>query len=195
MTLLQVDTLSIDSVGYKPGVSFPVKADVAFHELRRIAQTVDPENETLKPIDVIEASRNDEAVLHEIFEWDDPTAANYYRDSQARHLIRSVVVVFRDEQTNTMTEPIRYFVHVNPKKIETEDDENYQTMESAGVETEPDDIAQKHIFIPIKTVMADEDLRNRFIEQALRELKSWRKRYGDISDFAKVFKEIDRLLK
>lgn len=66
-----------------------VPAQDAGEELARIHA----EHGTLRPADVVEESRPDDAVLHPVFEWDDSKAADEHRKWQARMLIRSVVTV------------------------------------------------------------------------------------------------------
>lgn len=64
-----------------PGV-IPVDAQTAGEELQRIYQ----EKGGLNPSDIVEESRHDSAPLHPCFEWDDETAAEKYRQTQAMQL-------------------------------------------------------------------------------------------------------------
>lgn len=50
----------------------------------------------LTPRRLVEESRPEGSVLHNEFEWDDGKAAENYRESQARHLIRCLVVAKED---------------------------------------------------------------------------------------------------
>ena len=61
---------------------------------------------SLKPADIVDESRPEDAVLHPVFEWDDQEAAEEYRKWQARYLVRSVVTVKEDGKTDSA------FVHV-----------------------------------------------------------------------------------
>lgn len=65
------------------------------------------ERGALRPADVVEDARPDDAPLHPCFEWRDQVAADQYRLYQARHLIRTVVV-----QTDHGAGPVTAFVHV-----------------------------------------------------------------------------------
>lgn len=45
---------------------------------------------------LVEASKAEDAPLHDMFEWDDTVAAQKYREVQAREIIRSITVVTED---------------------------------------------------------------------------------------------------
>lgn len=66
-----------------------IKAEDAYHELARIRK----EQGELTPQAVVDESEPEAAPLHPYFEWDNDTAANEYRLSQSRKLIRAVIVV------------------------------------------------------------------------------------------------------
>ena len=68
-----------------PGV-IPVDAQIAGSELDRICK----KNGGLRPADVVDESRPEEAPLHGCFEWDDRLAAEQYRQTQAQFIIRSI---------------------------------------------------------------------------------------------------------
>ena len=54
---------------------------------------------------LVDESRPEDAPLHNEFEWDDATAAEAYRETQARYIIRSLVVACEEEKN----EPVRAF--------------------------------------------------------------------------------------
>jgi hypothetical protein len=74
--------------------------------LKKIA---DANNGLLKPSSVVKAAADKGSRLHQYFEWDDAKAANSYRVSQARAIIRSVIITRDDENTP----PIRAFVSIS----------------------------------------------------------------------------------
>lgn len=57
---------------------------------------------------LLEANREDDAPLHDVFNWNDSEAAELYREDQARYIIRSIVV-----KKENVAEPIRQFIHVD----------------------------------------------------------------------------------
>lgn len=88
---------------YKVKSGFRLKAS--------LAQSVGEECERLEsegrltPRNLVEASRPEDAPLHDCFEWDDTVAAEKWRDAQASYIIRSVEVT-----VDGANEPTRAFV-------------------------------------------------------------------------------------
>jgi len=79
-----------------------VNADVAGLELERIRAQ---HGGQLSPPDVVHESRPAHAPLHPVFEWDDSTAAEQWRLTQARNIIRSVRVVTDGDDVESHTTP------------------------------------------------------------------------------------------
>lgn len=71
-----------------PGL-YSVPAQEAGQELDRIYR----EHGKLDAPDIVEESRPDGAVLHPCFEWNDPKAAELYRQYQARQIVCCIVTV------------------------------------------------------------------------------------------------------
>jgi hypothetical protein len=83
--------------GWAKGRSFGVSADVAGAELDRIREI----NGELQSRDVVDAARPDDAPLHPAFEWDDWKAAENYRRHQAGTMIRALIVLPENSETET----------------------------------------------------------------------------------------------
>lgn len=64
----------------------------------------------LKPENVVEEAKASSSPLHGCFEWNDEKAANEHRKWQARDLIRSVSVVYEDEEGSRFDVPGFYSV-------------------------------------------------------------------------------------
>ena len=91
--------------GFQPrGVS----PDVAAAELARIHA----EHGSITPATVVDESRKASAPLHPVFEWCDRTAAESFRESQARNLVRAVRVTVEDRE-----EPVYAHVRVLPQYL------------------------------------------------------------------------------
>ncbi|MBO5831573.1 MAG: hypothetical protein J6R01_08210 [Alistipes sp.] len=60
---------------------------------------------------LLEASRPEDAPLHNEFEWNDSIAAEKYREDQARYIIRMLCVASEEEDTP----PVRAFFTVSPE--------------------------------------------------------------------------------
>lgn len=92
-----------------------VDAQTAGEELARIRD----ERGSVRPIDVVDEARPEDAPLHPVFEWDDQAAAESWRKEQARHLIRSVHVVTTSDQA-----PAPVYVNV----VNEEGEREYQPI-------------------------------------------------------------------
>ena len=139
-----------------------VGAQIAGEELARIEK----EKGSLTPEMVVDESREEDAPLHPVFEWDDRKAAESYRIVQAGSLIRNVTV--KVEEAPRM-EPVRAFVNVAP----------------VG--------KRKGVFVSIKNAMDDADSRETVLARAMVELEKIKEKYKGLRELADVFAEIDRL--
>jgi hypothetical protein len=120
----------------------------------------------LTPAFVVEDARRPRSPLHSLFEWDDGEAAAEYRLHQARSVIRSVVVIYRQPAAD---EPKRVVAFVNLKQ----DERQFYTSTAAA--------------------MTNQDQRAIVLQQAWRDLQSFKRRYADLAEFAQLFATIDEL--
>lgn len=110
-------------------------------------------------------ARDEASPLHPAFEWDDAKAAHAHRLEQASYLIRSVVIV-SDEGKDAA--PVRAFVNV-----QRDTDRSFTTVAHA---------------------MSDTELRAQVLAKALHELQSWRYRYEELVELAKLFAQVDKTI-
>lgn len=101
--------------------------------------------------------------IHSAFTWDDAEAAHLHRLEEARHLMRSIVIVQVDEQK--VEQPQRAFVTIVD--------------------------SPKQEYHSIFSVLKDDKKRRQLIRKALAELASWQRRYEDIKEFANIFAQIE----
>lgn len=143
---------------------FPVEAQKAGEELERIKTQYGG----IVPKAVVDVSRPEDAVLHNCFDWNDETAAEAYREVQAREIIRNVIVVktTNDDESKSIT--VRAFVPV----LEDKKPKKYITIDEA---------------------MADDEFRQQIIQQALKELISFKTKYGHLKELSEVFEAIGKL--
>lgn len=80
----------------KSGARLPVSAQTAGDECERLRS-----DGRLTPRNLVDESRPEDAPLHKCFEWDDTTAAEKWRETQAAYIIRSVEVVIEQSPTPT----------------------------------------------------------------------------------------------
>lgn len=121
----------------------------------------------LTPEDVLRDAASDNSPLHAYFEWSDTEAARQYRLQQARGLIRAVVAIYTSP--DKPAQRMRAFVHIPERGAE-----HYRDTAHA---------------------MSQERTRDLVLQQAWREFQSWRKRYKDLDEFAKLFAVADRIAK
>lgn len=140
-------------------------AQAAGEELARI----EAEHGSLSPSLVVDASRDENAVLHPVFDWNDKTAAEKYRRVQAGNLIRAVVVQVEEAPS---VGPVRAFVNIKA--------EGY---------------AREGQYLNVYDALSDEETRRQMVNNALAELESVRRKYRGLAELDAVFSEIDRLRK
>lgn len=136
-------------------IKYKTGAEIAGAVFEELEQTVG-----LTPKSLVEASRAEDAPLHNEFEWRNDVAAEKYREQQARVMICNLSVKVEG------AEPVRAFVSL------TSEERKYES---------------------ISVVLADKAKTEQLFNIAMAELKSFKKKYADIKEFAKLFKEIERL--
>lgn len=113
---------------------------------------------------VVEAARPDDADIHGLFEWDDAAAAEAHRILQARNALNSLrrVEIVREEVVERIA-----WVHV--------------------VHTE----RHEHTYVPWSAAAEDEGYRQQVLEEALRYLAGFRKRYAHLQEMAPVLEAVE----
>lgn len=91
---------------WKDGARFPISADVAANELKRIKRV----EGVLKAQVVVDHARDAASPLHRCFQWDDTEAANRFRLHQARCLMHNVYTVKWKEDEATPDKPFVFNV-------------------------------------------------------------------------------------
>jgi hypothetical protein len=172
----KVVTVEADSYSWRQNSRIKADAAKAVTELRGIYTR----DGAVTPSAVVEAAKPKGALLHDEFEWNNSEAGRLYREDQARHLMRSLVIVYK-KADGSKTEPIRAFV----KLVPSADDPMIDEAEA--------DVLAPHVYVPVRTVVDEHAHRRRWKIQALSALQSWRRQYRDISEFAAIFEAIDAL--
>lgn len=113
---------------------------------------------------VLQDAKNEYSPYHDWFNWDDDLAAEEYRKAQARQLLSSIVEVRIIHEDSEPVE-IRAFVNV----IDEEGERGY-------VETD--------------YAMSKPVLVSQVIQQALKEVIAWQKRYREYQELGKIHKAI-----
>lgn len=116
----------------------------------------------LTPRALVNASRRKNAVLHDLFEWDNEIAAEKYRETQASYLIRSIEVV-----SAGISEPVRAFVSVTANEEKTE-----------------------RTYINVERALSINGTREEVLAIALAELKAFERKYSNLEELANVIAAI-----
>ena len=144
--------------------------DIIRRELELIAKS----KQGLVPSEVVKSASRKSSPLHKFFTWDDNEAARRYREEQASFLIRRIKVEIQTSDTKTVT--VRAFINVREPDCEG--------MISLG---------ERGQYVPIQTVLSNEELRGQMLDAAKRELAAFRSKYSILSELAKVFLAIDEI--
>lgn len=121
--------------------------------------------ETLTAKGIVDDARPEGAFLHPNFEWRDEVAAEKHRESQARSMIRSLVMVgFKGEKDVDLEEKTRAIVYVK---------------ESGYRWTVP--------------ALQEPDTANKIIAAAKEELQAFQRKYRSYKELHNLVKEVGRL--
>ena len=144
----------------------PVPAQKAGEYLEELEK----KHSALTPEIVLEESRDENAVLHKCFEWDDAKAAEGYRLVQARNIIRNITV-----------------------KIEKQDSPALITRAFVNVQDESK--KDKGRFVSVGIAITDEQMKKQILKNALYELQTFKNKYAECYELGKIFADIEELEK
>ncbi|MDQ5917088.1 MAG: hypothetical protein QG660_197 [Pseudomonadota bacterium] len=119
----------------------------------------------LAPSVVVECARNEASALHGLFDWDDTEAARLWRLEQARGVLRLCVTVIKED-----TPPVRMFVSLTPDRKQV----------GGGYRS-------------IYTVLDDAELRQQMLDDAMAEMRMFRRKYEALRALGPLWDAIDRI--
>ena len=122
----------------------------------------------LQPKAVVDFARDPNTELHNKFEWDDAKAGEQYRIEQARHLIRVQVTFLKKNENENV--PIQAYVSLT------------------------DDRYAEGGYRSIVSILSDDEMREKMLKDARRELNIFRRKYQSLVELSKLFQEIERVL-
>lgn len=112
----------------------------------------------LTPQLVVEEARPIASSLHGFITWDEAAAATQYRLTQARHLMNGYRVEISERESGRPTRFVAPgLVNVRLRSL--------------------DDQKLERVYLPIRQVMEDPELLAQAVQDALRGINGWRKRY------------------
>lgn len=115
------------------------------------------------PAAVLESARSQKSPMHKLFTWDDTDAAHEWRLHQARQVIGALQVTYIEGPV----EPVKY-MHATVRA--SNGDTRYNTVDE---------------------ILSKRDTRNQLLNEALRELSSFRRKYAMLSELANLIPFVD----
>ena len=131
-----------------------------------VCQALRDSSTGLTPKALVDASRDENAPLHNEFEWDDSIAAEKYRERQAAKIIRSIVIVRTDIQ------------------------EVRQSRNRAFVSTGENN----HAYVPLGEALSTETWRSNLLKAAKRDAEQFVTKYNRLTELAGVIDAINGFL-
>ena len=117
-------------------------------------------NDEFTPQELVNYARNNpNSELHKCFEWNDTVAAEKYRVSQARDVIRYLRITVPTEEGNLEKTNVRLFVSTNSH------DNNYKATE---------------------IVFQNKTEYDKLLAEAMSELKAFKQKYQGIKELSKI---------
>lgn len=144
--------------------NMPVRADVIGKEFERI----EAEQGAVTDRAFLDASRDESAPGHKLFEWDDAKAAENYRLVQSRNIINNLTVTLTMPETGEKKTTVA-FVNVNP-------------VRNGG----------RYVSIPV--ALENEDARNTILSKAYAELESFKRKYETLAELADIISAINNVI-
>lgn len=146
--------------------SYPVNAQDAGEYLERL----DKKHNGITAEIILNESRDDEALLHPCFEWDNSKAAERYRLQQAKTLMSNLVQVeiIEDKSQKSANTHVRAFVSIEPR-------------------------SNKAVYRPVCLAMSNEETKRIVIANAYKELLMFRDKYEKFTEFKSVIEAINNL--
>ena len=172
---------------WQKGTRARVDAQTAGEELERLREQYDG---VIAPDSVVDAARAAESPLHAAFTWDDSQAAHLHRLSEARYMMRSLIIVYAKPE-NQEDHRVRAYQNLVVTKAEpTAEPGNRFALTVPTDDDGPNETRQAYVHII--DAMQDKNLRDQILQKALAEITSWRRRYAEYREFAEIFASIDR---
>lgn len=159
----------IRSAKWKEGFRGPVKADIALAEVEKIRE----KHGSVTPAELVRSARAKRSPLHRAFEWSDQKAGERFRESQARRILRNLVIVTITDTTERRLEPayVSVSISADPKKPE------------------------QRAYVRVVDALADEKMRKEALSDCLRLLAGIRRRYSQLESLVQILDNTEEELK
>jgi len=159
-------------IDWKKGSTFKVDPRRAYDEIERVNGLFGgfaPDGQ------LVEASKNPDAVLHSLFDWNDSSAAQKYRLNTEKRIKRSLVAVYRSTQQVPQPQPVRVYPRARVLA--------------------PDDKTSQRLWVSTFAMLQDPEGRGQLLENARRDLQIFADKYRQLDELSSVLDPIDALLR
>ena len=159
-------------IDWKKGSTFKVDPRLAYDEIERVNGLFGgfaPDGQ------LVEASKNPDAVLHSLFDWNDSSAAQKYRLNTEKRIKRSLVAVYRSTQQVPQPQPVRIYHRARVLA--------------------PDDKTSQRLWVSTFAMLQDPEGRGQLLENARRDLQIFADKYRQLDELSSVLDPIDALLR
>lgn len=150
------------------GISLPVNKDEVAN---RLFQLYEKNKKQLTADAILADAENKKSILHPCFEWNNSKAAHEFRLSQARNIIRHVVVVKQIGKENIQ---VRAFVNIRRDGDGQLTHESFFSKGSSG----------SSVYVSMSDAMNDNNLRRYTVDSAFIELERWIRKYENVKQLS-----------
>jgi hypothetical protein len=146
---------------WRQGSQFKISAQVVGERIDAIRSSL---GRGLKATDVVQDAAGPRSPLHNIFNWNDRTAAHQHRLAVARNLLGALVTVYVDVNKSSEAKQVRSFV----------------SLRDHGTKRD-------RTFFPLVEVMNDKAKREQLLKLAYGEYKAYHQRYRQLDELSELF--------
>lgn len=129
-------------------------------DAQKVAEEISAIGEAPTTQQIVDAGRNPDSELHKCFEWDNDVAAEKYRLTQARYIVRNLVI--EESEIPTERPEIRFF---------------YKPKGATG-------------YRETRKIVRDEDEYRNLLERAYSELRAFKAKYSMLTELNEIFELI-----
>jgi len=165
---------------YQWKTGFNVK-DIDAQRTGEYFDSIEKRDGHVNPKTIIDEAKDEKALLHSCFEWNNNVAAEKYRVAQARNIIGNIITV-QVKESPKETLYAKAGVKEEPTQVSSRAFVNVKNAE------------EKKIYVSIATALNDDTMHDNLLEEAKQELINFKNKYSKLREFAELFSEIDKTL-
>lgn len=136
----------------------------------RVQVLADKNGGQVTAADILADATKKKSPLHDFFDWDDTTAANQFRLSQARKMVQAIEIVYEDASGNRR---------------------NSRAFHSIPVSGPSRGHRPENAYIPVSRMMEDEEIRAEVIDQYRRRISALRRELRKIEGMDEVCRVLE----